>query len=156
MKNKTGTLFRIAITMTIIVYPALVQAHGEKSGATSGNAGISMTQAKMKGGFLVKKAIDGYQVSFHIMKAGKEASLHGATYSFMIKIEKDGKVVTNAIVNSRAIHPVGESESRMMMRMGDWYMASYDLSHQGRHQLLVLFKTADGTKHFGGIFYPGK
>ena len=156
MKNKTGTLFRIVATMTIIVYPALMQAHGETSGATSGNTGMSMKQAKMKGGFLVRKEIDGYQVSFHIMKAGKGASLHGASYSFMIRIEKNGKVITNAIVNSRAIHPVGESESRMMMRMGDWYMANYDLSHKGRHQLMVLFKTADGAKHFGGVFYPGK
>ncbi len=146
-------LFWMAAATVMAANPGLAHAHGAQDDASGENTGMAMTQADMKGGFLVKKEIDGYQVSFHVMKAEKPSG-HGAAYNFMIKIEKDGKTVTDAIVNSRAIHPVGESESRMMMKAGDWYMASYDLSHQGRHQLLVLFKTADGAKHFGGVFYP--
>jgi len=53
------------------------------------------------------------------------------------------------------VHPNGKAESKMMMKMGDWYMAGYDLGHAGRHQVMVLFKTADGKKHFGGTFYDG-
>ena len=47
-----------------------------------------------------------------------------------------------------------EKPNQMMMKMGDWYMAGYDLGHNGQHQLMALFKTADGVKHFGGVYYP--
>ncbi len=104
--------------------------------------------------FLARKDIDGYQVSFHIMKAPKGMEMHGGDYHFMFKAEKNGKALTDLIVNSKITHPDGKEESKMMMKMGDWYMAGYNLSHQGQHQLMVLFKTSDGKKHFGGIFYP--
>jgi len=107
----------------------------------------------MHGAFLETKEIDGYTVRFHVM-AAKAGMRHGGSHNFMVKIERGGKVITDAMVNSKVIHPNGASESKMMMRMGDWYMAGYDLGHQGRHQLMILFKTADGNKHFGGVHYP--
>ena len=120
--------------------------------------GIDMAQRdthrdKMPGMLLVKNNIDGYTVSFHAMKAkpGKEM---GGSHDFMIKVEKNGAAVTDLTANSKVIHPNGKSESKMMMKMGDWYMAGYDLGHNGQHQLMTLFKTADGIKHFGGVYYP--
>jgi len=120
--------------------------------------GQMMGQMKdtMNGMLLIRKDIDGYQTSFHIMKAPEGMEKHGGTYHFMFKAEKDGKALTNMLVNSKVTHPDGQSESKMMMKMGDWYMAGYDFSHQGEHQVMVLFKTADGIKHFGGVDYPGK
>jgi len=112
-----------------------------------------MNKNKMKGMFLVKKKIDGYDVSFHVMKV-KEGMEHGGTHNLMVKVEKDGRVLTDLLINSKAVHPNGESESKMLMKMGDWYMAGYNLGHPGRHQLMVLFKTSDGAKHFGGVYYP--
>lgn len=103
--------------------------------------------------FLVKKIIDGYTVSFHAMKA-KEGMQHGGTHNVMVKVEKDGQAITDIAVNSKVKHPNGESESKMLMRMGDWFMAAYNLDHNGPHQLMVLFKTSDGRKHFGGVTYP--
>jgi len=103
--------------------------------------------------FLVKKEIDGFTVSFHAMKA-KSGMEHGGSHNVMIKVEKDGKALTDLTVNSKVTHPNGKSESKMLMKMGDWYMAGYDLDHAGQHKLMVLFKTADGTKHFGGVLYP--
>jgi len=79
---------------------------------------------------------------------------HGGTHNLMVKVEKDSKVLTNILVNSKVTHPNKESESKMMMKMGDWYMAGYDLEHKGPHQVMVLFKTQDGKKHFGGVTYP--
>ena len=119
--------------------------HGKMAGEMKGSA---------NGMLLVRKVIDGYQASFHIMKSPEGMEQHGGDYHFMFKAEKDGKALTDLTVNSKITHPNGKSESKMMMKMGDWYMAGYDLSHQGQHQLMVLFKTADGKKHFGGIFYP--
>ena len=112
-----------------------------------------MDKNNMKGMFLVKKEIDGYDVSFHVMKA-KEGMEHGGPYNLMVKVEKDGKALTDLLINSKAVHPNGESESKMLMKMGDWYMAGYNLGHPGRHQLMILFKTPDGAKHFGGVYYP--
>jgi hypothetical protein len=40
------------------------------------------------------------------------------------------------------------------MEIGDWLIAGYDLGHEGKHQLMILFKTADGKKHKGGVYYP--
>jgi len=103
--------------------------------------------------FLVKKEIDGYTVSFHVMKAkpGKEM---GGSHDFMIKVEKDGQAVTNLAMNTKVKHPNGSAESKKAMKMGDWMMAGYDLGHKGKHQLMILFKTADGEKHKGGVYYP--
>ncbi len=110
---------------------------------------------RMNNMFLVRKDIDGYQVSFHVMKAPKGMQ-HGGTYHFMLKVEENGKALTNMLVNSKVIHPNGQSESKMMMKMGDWYMAGYNLGHKGKHQIMVLFKTSDGKKHFGGIEYQAQ
>ncbi|HKI62344.1 MAG TPA: hypothetical protein VKA31_08630 [Mariprofundaceae bacterium] len=109
--------------------------------------------AGMSGPALIKKEVDGYTVSFHIMKA-KEGMEHGGSHNVMIKVEKDGKLLTDLVANSKVSHPNGKSESKMLMKMGDWYMTSYDLDHPGNHQLMILFKTPDGAKHFVGIYYP--
>jgi len=102
--------------------------------------------------FIKKKEIDGYNVTFHVMKAkpGKEM---GGTHDFMIKVEKEGKVFTDIIMNTKVKHPNGSSETKKTMKMGDWLMAGYDLGHKGKHQLMILFKTADGEKHKGGVYY---
>ncbi len=128
-------------------------AHGDEQRHVDGSMGMSSAAGNMKGGFLSTKNIDGYSVSFHIMKAS-EGVAHGASHHVMVKVVQNGKVVTDLMVNSRVVHPNGKSESKMMMRMGDWYMAAYDLSHPGSHQLMVLFKSSDGKKHFGGVSYP--
>jgi len=127
--------------------------------------------------FLVKQHIDGYEVSFHVMKPTKGMQYggnhhstgvmngtavsrpkgegqDGPTHNFMVRIEKGGKALSDLLVNSKVAHANGKSESKMMMRMGVWYMAGYDLDHGGKHQLMVLFKTADGAKHFGGVIFP--
>lgn len=102
--------------------------------------------------FLEKRSIDGYDVSFHVMAAqpGKEM---GGSHDFMIKVEKSGKVVTNVAMNTKVIHPDGKSESKAAMKMGDWMMAGYDMGQPGKYQLMILFKTADGEKHKGGVYY---
>ncbi|GAV20616.1 hypothetical protein MMIC_P1588 [Mariprofundus micogutta] len=129
-----------------------MQKHG-KHGDMDKMQGMKGDMSQMKGAFLVKKEIDGYTVSFHVMKA-KEGMQHGGTHNFMAKVEKDDKALTNLVVNSKVTHPNNKSESKMLMKMGDWYMAGYDLGHEGQHQLMVLFKTADGKKHFIGTNYP--
>lgn len=111
--------------------------------------GSNMTQNKM---FLKKKDIDGYTVSFHVMKAD-EGMGHGGSHNMMIKVEQQGAMVQNLKINSKVVYPDGSDESKPLMTMGDWQMAGYDLKESGKHQLMVLFKTADGKKHFGGLYY---
>lgn len=127
--------------------------HGDGHAHSPQGSEHQHSAGKMGGMFLVKKEIDGYPVTFHVMKAPR-AQTQGGSHHFMIKVEKDGKPLDDLVVNSKVIHPNGKSESKLMMRMGDWYMAAYDLEHEGRHQLMVLFKTLDGNKHFGGVYYP--
>jgi len=135
-----------------LAQPVTTHAHGGEH-----HHGKSMEQNMMPapGTFLVKKDIDGYQATFHIMSAPKDMS-QGGSHQVMFKAEENGKPLTTLIVNSKVIHPGGQSESKMMMRMGDWYMAAYDLGHAGIHQIMVLFKTPDGKKHFVGIEYQKK
>jgi len=111
------------------------------------------SQKSMGEMFLKKQEIDGYSVHFHVMEAN-DGMRHGGTHNFMIKVERDGKVLKDVKINSKVVHPNGDSESKGLMRMGDWYMNGYDLGHKGTHQLMILFKTSDGKKHKGGVKYP--
>lgn len=102
--------------------------------------------------FLQKREIDGYSVSFHVMPAA-EGMMHGGSHNLMVKVEQGSKVVSELQANSKVVYADGKEESKPLMKMGDWYMAGYDLSETGKTQLMVLFKTADGKKHFGGVHY---
>ena len=115
----------------------------------------TMDSSASGGMFLKKKNIDGYDVTFHVMKAkpGKEM---GGSHDFMIKVEKDGKTEKNIVMNTKVVYPDGKAESKPTMLMGDWLMAGYDLGQKGKHQLMILFKTADGQKHKGGVYYSGE
>jgi len=135
-----------------LTQPVMMHAHGDELHQSTS---VEHHIAPTPGMFLVKKEIDGYTVSFHVMKA-KEGMQRGGTHNLMVKVEKEDKALTNILVNSKVSHPNKESESKMLMKMGDWYMAGYDLGHPGPHQIMVLFKTTDGKKHFGGIDYPSK
>ncbi len=131
-----------------------MKGHGDMhSKSMQGHDQMKGDMKKTEGTFLAKKEIDGFTVTFHVMKV-KKSLQHGGTHNVMIKVEKDSKALTDLIINSKVTHPNGNSESKMLMRMGDWYMAGYDLDHDGQHQLMVLFKTADGAKHFGGVYFP--
>jgi len=117
---------------------------------------VLMMQAAYAGQGMLEQQqmIDGYTVTFQITAAEKGQEM-GGSHNVMINVKKDGKVLTGIAVNSKVIYPDGKAETKMMMGMGDWYMAGYDLGHVGKHQVIVLFKTADGAKHKGGIYYPG-
>jgi len=161
----------IMIVAGLLVSTSVAFAHGDEEHAMHGmeHNPCSMQHMKgmnpcdmtgmksmnMKGMFLKKQGIDGYNVSFHIMKAPKGME-HGGSHHLMVKVEKSGEVIALQAVNSKVTHPNGKSESKMMMKMGDWYMASYDLGHSGEHKVMVLFKTKDGKKHFGGVKYPAE
>lgn len=154
---------KIMITLATIVAMTTAQAviagedgHAHMHGDMDKMAKHAQTQGdmtSMKDMFLVNKEIDGFTVSFHVIKA-KAGLEHGGSHNLMVKVEKDGKALTSLTANSKVTHPNGKSESKMLMKMGDWYMAGYNLDHSGKHQLMVLFKTVDGTKHFGGVLYP--
>lgn len=136
------------MTLIIPVMPAL-------AGEMGGNDGMRMPygmKSGMKGLFLSKKEVDGYTVSFHVMKAKTSQAL-GGDHDFMVKIEKGGQAADVVAVNSRIKYPAGQEESKMMMKMGDWYMIRYDMPQRGRYQLMVLFKTADGAVHFCDVYY---
>ncbi len=156
----------IPVLATLLVSMGTIQAsegHGHDDNHSSmngmkhddhGSAGHDdKGMSHKKGGmFLVEKEVDGYNVSFHIMKAkaGKEM---GGSHDFMIKVEKDGKALGNITMNTKVVHPNGKEETKKVMKMGDWYMAGYDLGHKGKHQMMILFKTKDGQKHKAGIYY---
>lgn len=152
----------------VLILGAPVYAHGgegrhhESDVSMQHETGMNMGAMSKEGGvmgnsgdaFLVKRHIDDYDVSFHVMPAGP-GMMHGGSHNFMIKIEKDGKVVNDVKLNTKVIFPDGNAQTRAAMRMGDWMMAGYDLQDSGRHQMMILFKTADGKKHRGGVYYPG-
>jgi len=138
-----------AITLIGALFALNVQAASEHD--HSGHD-MSHSQEDM---FLVKKEIDGYTVNFHVMEA-QEGMRHGGSHNFMIKVEHNGKVLEDVVINSKVIFPDGKDQSKALMRMGEWYMNGYDLGQNGQHQLMILFKTADGKKHKGGVYYPEK
>jgi len=141
----------------------VAQAHGDEGHHMDGHMSDKMTHnpcsmkpmnpcGMQKDSFMKKNVIDGYDVSFHIVEAPKGME-HGGSHHLMVKVEKDNKLVSLKAINSKVTHPNEQSESKMMMKMGDWYMVSYNLAHPGEHKVMVLFKTSDGQKHFGGTVY---
>lgn len=162
MRKLTQTIALAALTACMAVSAPVIaggdhaHSHDNDKASTSSHhpddMGMNDTSSKNDGMFLVKKEIDGYNVTFHIMKAkpGKEM---GGSHDFMIKVEKDGKAMI-VPMNTKVIYPNGESEVKKTMKMGDWLMAGYDLAPEGKHQMMILFKTADGKKHKGGVYYP--
>ncbi|MDX8380906.1 MAG: hypothetical protein R8M14_02200 [Ghiorsea sp.] len=105
--------------------------------------------------FLEKKNIDGYDVSFHVMPA-KAGMKHGGSHNVMIKVEKDGSALQDVVINSKVFLPNKTSDSKMMMQMGDWYMAGYDLDAEGKNGIMILFKTSNGKKHKGSVYYKAE
>jgi hypothetical protein len=142
----------LAVTGTTNAADGHSHGHDNSDGHHAESAMTAMAE-QGNGMFAVKQAIDGYEVSFQVMKAkpGKEM---GGSHDVMIKVEKDGKALIGIPMNTKVIHPDGTSETKKTMAMGDWSMAGYDLGHPGQHQLLILFKSADGEKHKGGVYYP--
>jgi len=171
MKQRKQTMAAFALTGLLAVTPITFAAgehdHGDHKMQSDGmdhmnsDSGHKMHEgddhkdhgAKMGGMFLKKKEIDGYTVTFHIMPA-KPGKAMGGSHDFMIKVEKGGKALSNIVMNTKVKHPSGKSETKKTMKMGDWMMAGYDLGHAGKHQMMILFKTADGKKHKGGVYYP--
>lgn len=117
---------------------------------------MDMTPRQKEDIFLENRIIDGYTVYFHIMKVSPDVKLAG-DHNFMVKIENQGKILGDVTINSKIIYPSGRSESKFLNKMGDWYMKDFTLDENGKYQLIILFKTADGKKHKGGVYYerPG-
>ena len=129
--------------------------HDTKSdGHNHGDGGHDKHKNSVKGTLYLKdKTIDGYGVTFHIMDAKDGMKMGDETHHLMIKVKNKGKELNNIKVNSKVIFPDGKAESKMLMKMNGWYMAGYDLGNHGKHQMMILFKTADGKKHSGGVYY---
>ncbi|MDH5728476.1 MAG: hypothetical protein OEZ58_05775 [Gammaproteobacteria bacterium] len=144
-------LANMFFTSIVVASSGHEHGHNDHTNTHSDHESMMSPEGTM---FLKKQKVDGYDISFHVMKAqpGKEM---GGSHDFMIKVEKDGKPQGNIVMNTKVIYPNGKSESKKTMKMGDWLMAGYDLHSEGKHQLMVLFKTADGTKHKAGVFYSG-
>ncbi len=138
---------------TLLFLP--IQALAEVDHSTGGHTPKLAGQQKVGDMFLEKKMIDGYHVSFHIMKAipGQE---HGGSHNVMIKVEQNGAVLGNLLINSKVKNAAGKATQKRLMKMGDWYMNGYDLGEKGQYMVMILFKTADGKKHKGMVSYPGK
>lgn len=108
----------------------------------------------MGGMFMKTKKVDDYDVTFHIMKPKSGSGMGmGGSHHVMVKVEKDGALQTGITMNTKVVLPGGKSETKPAMKMGDWYMAGYDLQDGKKNQVMILFKTPDGKKHKAGIYY---
>lgn len=106
--------------------------------------------------FAARKGIrDGYEIIFHIMPAPEGLGYSRKNYHLMVSILQDSKPLTNLTVYSDVKHPDGSYEPRLpMMRMGDWYMTQYNLSHEpGRHFITIAFDVS-GKHYVSSIQYP--
>ena len=145
---KFKQLLAISAFGVIALATPLQASEGHGSGEHSAMS-KDMGSSKM---FLEKRDIDGYTVSFHVMPAA-EGMRHGGSHNLMVKVEQGDEVVSELQANSKVVYPNGKEESKPLMKMGDWYMAGYDLQPGGKNQVMVLFKTPDGKMHFGGVHY---
>ena len=151
MKKRMILASLIALSLSATATASEGHDAHQHSGHDNMNHG-EMEMDKSSAMFLEKREVDGYTVSFHIMTA-KDVMKHGGSHNLMVKIEQGGSALTDVVINSKVFHPNDSSETKMLMKMGDWYMAGYDLGHDGKHGIMVLFKTADGKKHKASVYY---
>ncbi len=155
MKHNKILTMSFAFTTMMAVAPLTYASGDHDHGATMQHTmPMGSAAASANTTFLEQKQIDGYNVTIQVMKAqpGREM---GGTHDFMIKVEQDSKTLLDVAINTKVVHPDGKAEIKAAMKMGDWYMSGYDLGHAGKHQLMVQFKTADGVKHQGGVYFSG-
>jgi|GEM_PF-2624583 len=153
---KTIVLNVIFATMMLVISAPLLQAAetgGAKAMAESGMAGMAKDQPEEK--FLKTQNIDAYQVSFMVTKTASGME-HGGSHNLMVKVEKDGTPQTLTKIFAKVILANGESKKEPLFKMDDWYMNGFDLGSSGKHQIIILFKTADGLKHNGGVYYQAE
>lgn len=159
MKNTMQFLVTTIFSGMLLIISSPLQAEEKQGHDHHNHHDSSMNHdnhsSDMSGMFLVKQQIDGFDVSFHVMEAQKGME-HGGSHNFMIKIEQHGKVLNDLTINSKVIYPNGTDETKPLMKMGDWYMNGYDLGNEGKYQLMILFRTANGSKYKGGVYYPDK
>jgi len=106
--------------------------------------------------FVARKGIsDGYEFIFHVMPAPEGEGFSRVNYHLMVSIEKNGIPVDDLKVYSDVKHPDGSYQGKTpMMRMGHWYMAAYNFSHeQGQHWMTVSFEVS-GRTYSSGVYYP--
>ena len=161
----------VIIAAVLLIFTPLLQAAETTGGsmadmAKSGSsmADMAKTDSSMadmakdqqKDMFLKKKTIDEYTVSFSVTKVAPGME-HGGSHNLMVKAEKDGKAQVLRKIFAKVILADGTAKKQSLFKMGDWYMNGFDLGSPGKHQLIILFKTADGVKHNGGVYYeaPG-
>ena len=151
---KVKQLIIAASVSTLLASAPLHAGPGHDGGQAMDHSAMGQGAMGQGGGqmFLEKRDIDGYSVSFHVMEA-TEGMRHGGSHNLMVKVEQGANAIADLQANSKVVYPDGKEESKPLMQMGDWFMAGYDLKPGGKHQLMVLFKTADGKKHFGGVHY---
>lgn len=143
----------IFLTMSIALIASIQSFAADHTGhQDQSDHEMVMDKQQAKEMFLEKREIDGYTVQFHVMEVTPKIE-NGESHNFMIKVDDQGKVLEDLTVNSKIIFPEGEAESKYLKRMGDWYMSGYNLNEKGKYQLIILFKTADGKKHKGGVYY---
>jgi len=70
-----------------------------------------------------------------------------------VKIERNGKTISDVIINSKVFFPNKTSDSKMMIKMNGWFMNGYNIG-KGTHGIMILFKTPDGEKHKASVYYP--
>jgi len=106
--------------------------------------------------FVAHKGIeDDYEIIFHVMPAPEGEGFSRTNYHLMVSVLQAGKPVTDLTLYAMAKHPDGAVDKKAkMMRMGQWYMALYNLSHEkGQYWLTVSFEH-HGKIYSSGVYYP--
>jgi len=129
-------------------------------------------EMKMPEGLSMKTLqVDDYNLTFHVMTMPeyhklmkamgmKHSQMEGDTsHHIMVDVtDKDGKKVTKAAVKVKVINPRKESQEKplkpMMGQLGQ-YGADFKMIHEGKHQVMILFKVG-GKMHKGGYWYEQK
>ena len=153
MKWKHPHPVSLAVTALALIaaMSAVVQAGEEPKAPEVGSYTMKHVE-----GFITRKGIEGnYTVTFHIMRAPAGMRHSKDHYHLMVSIDRNGKALTDIDVLSEVRHPDGSAEKKLMLRMGDWFLARYNLDHElGRHWIVVTFTTVDGKTHSSGTYYP--
>lgn len=145
----------VIISGMFLIFSPMLQAAETAAHASPKDSKMNMegmAKAPEMGSFLKQKTIDDYTVTFNVLKVAPGME-HGGSHNLMVKVERDGKTEILSKILAKVILADGTSNKKTLFKMDDWYMNGFDLGSPGKHQLIILFKTADGAKHNGGVYF---
>ena len=150
--------------LIFLMYTPVLVAHGGSGGLEPGkkekpDVVISKPIFSMRfdkelpGKLILAKAIEDYHLRVKVISVNKSLP-DGGSHNLLVNIKHQERVQYGLAVTTKVVSGNGHKKTKPMLELGDWYLGGFDLETTDKHQITVMFKTAEGKIYSSEIAYP--